>query len=445
MASSPIDQMLCFAAPAMLRPVPTHVAAFRISRRAGAPARQRRSAAPAVRRVHSSARATASSAPPASGDGLSYAASGVDIDVETASVAALVRALGARAKPRRVGELGALVDHAGGFSGLVEFGDRLLAMCTDGVGSKLMLCAELEYYESVALDCMAMNVNDLICIGAEPLAFVDYIAAPRPSPEIWAALGRSLGKACELARVSLCGGETATLPDMVKEIDMSGTALGWLPRGEQLDGRSITPGDVVIGLPSSGIHSNGFSLARKVLDRSGLRLKDPATFIPSSHPSVRAGHTLWRHTDDVSAPVSVGEVLLNPTQIYVDPLVDMFRSMRNGDGPCPYGALRGIAHITGGGLSNLLRLHPTLGFHISSPLRPLPEFEWMQRVGSISNYEMYRTFNMGMGMAIVVSAEDAGALAVWLSSKMPGAQVVGFVNTSGTVTHSLPDVLFDKY
>jgi phosphoribosylformylglycinamidine cyclo-ligase len=232
---------------------------------------------------------------------------------------------------------------------------------------------------------------------------------------------------------------------MVKEIDMSGTALGWLPRGEQLDGRSITPGDVVIGLPSSGIHSNGFSLARKVLDRSGLRLKDLATFIPSSHPSVRAGHTLWRHTDDVSAPVSVGEVLLNPTQIYVDPLVDMFRSMRNGDGPCPYGALRGIAHITGGGLSNLLRLHPTVGFHISSPLRPLPEFEWMQRVGSISNYEMYRTFNMGMGMAIVVSAEDADALAVWLSSKMPGAQVVGFVNTSGTVTHSLPDVIFDKY
>jgi phosphoribosylformylglycinamidine cyclo-ligase len=439
---------VCFSCPTLL-PVGSSSRTSTICLRRGSSRRRSRTVGPGrqcpvSQAIHLGTCVTAS-ATAGSKDGLSYAASGVDIDVEGESVAALVRALGGRAKPRRAGELGALVDHAGGFSGLVEFGDRLLALCTDGVGSKLMLCAELGYYESVALDCMAMNVNDLICIGAEPLAFVDYIAAPRPSPEIWAALGRSLGKACEIARVSLCGGETATLPDMVKEIDMSGTALGWLPRGEQLDGRSISPGDVLIGLPSSGIHSNGFSLARKVLERSGLGLNDPADFIPVSHSSTRAGRKVWRHAVDSDAQVTVGEILLNPTHIYVDPLVDMFRSMRQDKEPCPYDAVHGIAHITGGGLSNLLRLHPTVGFHISSPLRPLPEFEWMQSVGAICNREMYRTFNMGMGMVIVAAPEHADKLVSWLASRMPGAQIVGSVNDSGVVTHVLPDVLFNKY
>jgi phosphoribosylformylglycinamidine cyclo-ligase len=384
------------------------------------------------------------SASPATG-GMSYAASGVDVDVEGASVAALIGALGKYAKPRRAGEVGALVDHAGGFSGLIEFGDRTLALCTDGVGSKLMLCAELGYYESVALDCMAMNVNDLICIGAEPLAFVDYIAAPRPSPEIWAALGRSLGKACEVARVNLCGGETATLPDMVNEIDMSGTALGWLPKGTQIDGNAVADGDVIIGMPASGVHSNGFSLARNVLDKSGLGLSSAVPFDASSHASVRAGGALWRHTDDKAAEITLGEVLLNPTQIYVDPLVEFFAATRDGTGPCAYSDIHGLAHVTGGGLSNLLRLHPTAGYHISSPLTPLPEFEWMQAVGNVSDYEMHRTFNMGMGMAVVVSAESAPAVTEWLNTKMAGTKIVGTVNRSGIVTHVLPSVIFEKY
>lgn len=377
---------------------------------------------------------------------MSYAGAGVDIDLEGASVGALISALGAGAKPRAAGSNGALVDHAGGFSGLIEFGDRLLALCTDGVGSKLMLCAELGYYESVALDVMAMNVNDLVCIGAEPLAFVDYIAAPRPSPEIWAALGRSLGKACEIARVSLCGGETATLPDMVNEIDMSGTALGWLPRGDQIDGNAVAPGDVIIGLPASGVHSNGFSLARKILDRSGLSLASSAPFDVAA--AARAGGGVWRHSGESDqAGVSLGEVLLNPTQIYVDPLVELFQVTREGGETAPgsYSCIHGLAHITGGGLSNLLRLRKDVGFDISSPMAPLPEFEWMQKAGNVSNYEMYRTFNMGMGMAIVVESEASQAMESWLAARMPGAKIVGTVNSSGKVTHTLPDVLFDKY
>jgi phosphoribosylformylglycinamidine cyclo-ligase len=367
---------------------------------------------------------------------------GVDIGVEGASVRALIGALGAGARTRKPGEVGALVDHAGGFSGLIEFGDRLLALCTDGVGSKLMLCAELGYYESVAMDVMAMNVNDLLCIGAEPLAFVDYIAAPKPDPETWAALGRSLGRACEVARVSLCGGETATLPDMVNEIDMSGTALGWLPRGDQIDGHAVVPGDVIIGMPASGVHSNGFSLARKVLEHSGLSLASEAPFEAAT--PARAGGDVWRHGDG-GGKVSMGEVLLNPTQIYVDPLVDLFRDSRGGSGPCDYKAIHGLAHITGGGLSNLLRLREGLGFEIFDPLAPLPEFEWMQAAGGVSDFEMYRTFNMGMGMAVVVDKSAANAVTAWLVERLPGTKVVGSVNASRRVTHVLRDVVFSEY
>lgn len=373
---------------------------------------------------------------------LTYASSGVDISVESASVKALITSIGRSASPRPKGTPGALVDHAGGFSGLIEFGDRLLALCTDGVGSKLLLAAELSYYESVALDCMAMNVNDLICIGAEPLAFVDYIATPRPDPDTWAALGRSLAEACRRARVSLCGGETASLPDMVSEIDLSGTALGWLPRGAQLDGSKIIPDDVVIGLPASGVHSNGYSLVRKVLAKAGLSMKDIAPF--DARTATRADGDVWRHGAR-TGPLTLGEVLLNPTKIYVDPVVDLLLACRAGNGPCAYESLHGIAHITGGGLSNLLRLRKGVGFHIREPLLVLPEFEWLQETGDLSHFEMYRTFNMGMGMCIVVAKEAAPAVEDWLAKRLAGCRIVGEVNSSGRVTHMPAEVVFEEY
>lgn len=373
---------------------------------------------------------------------LSYASSGVDIDRESSSVQALISALGRRASTRPQGTFGALVDHAGGFSGLIEFGDRLLALCTDGVGSKLLLAAELDYYETVAIDCMAMNVNDLLCIGAEPLAFVDYIAAPKPAPETWAAIGRSLAVACEQARVSLCGGETATLPDMVNEIDLSGTALGWLPRGMQIDGRAVTSGDSLIGLPASGVHSNGYSLVRKVVEKSGLSLRDHAPFEVAN---TRAGGSVWRHGSQQGDGVTLGEVLLNPTQIYVDPVVELLKACRDGEGPCRYEDLHGIAHITGGGLSNLLRLRKGAGFSVEHGLAVLPEFVWMQEVGNLSDYEMYRTFNMGMGMCLVVERGTAGDVERWLAERLPGCKIVGSVDDSGVVRHRSTGVVFDSY
>lgn len=372
---------------------------------------------------------------------LSYADSGVDIDRESTSVKALVHSLGSAASRSR-GTYGALVDHASGFSGLIEFGDKLLAMCTDGVGSKLVLAEQMDYYETVGLDCMAMNVNDLICVGAEPLAFVDYIAVPKPSPDTWAAIGRSLALACTLARVSLCGGETATLPDLVNGLDLSGTALGWVPRGMQIDGERVQAGDAIVGLPSNGLHSNGYTLVRKIVERAGLSLKEAAPFDVGSG---RADSDVWRQKGLERGPVTLGEVLLNPTRIYVDPVVDMLIACREGCGPCAYDDLHAIAHMTGGGLSNLLRLKKGVGFHVGEPLPVLPEFRWLQKVGGVTDFEMYRTFNMGMGMCIVTADHAAKAVQDWLVERLPGTRTVGEVTSSGKVTHRIDEVMFDRY
>lgn len=369
---------------------------------------------------------------------MDYASSGVDIELEGEAVASLVAQL--QEPPRKAGEIGSLLDHPGGFSGIIDFGDELLAMCTDGVGSKLMLASETGYWESVPIDCMAMNVNDLLCIGAEPIAFVDYIATPKPDAEVHAALGRGLATAARLANVSLAGGETATLPDIVTELDMSGTALGWLPKGDQLTGERLCEGDVLIGIPSSGVHSNGFSLVRKVLGISDAELSEAAPF--DAHGELR---TINRFTD--SPDPTLGEVLLNPTRIYVDPLVPLFEVCRAEEHPCAYSDLKAIAHITGGGLSNLLRLHPVLGYHISDPLPAPPEFDWIQRTGGISAREMARTFNLGMGMCMVVSEGAAQPVLEWLAARGEhGCAVVGrVVFNDNSVTHVDPDVVFEHY
>lgn len=382
------------------------------------------------------------------GEGLTYAASGVDIDNEAASVKALIAGLSSRPPARRAGTLGASVPHPGGFSGLIEFGDSLLAMCTDGVGSKLLLASELGHYDSIALDCVAMNVNDLLCVGAEPLAFVDYIAAPRPDPSTWAALGRSLAEACARARVSLCGGESASLPDMVSHLDMSGTALGSVRRGLQLDGSSVRSGDALVGLPSSGVHSNGYSLVRRVVAASGARLDAAAPFEVAAPTRADA---IWRFGEGGEAAaaagvVTLGEVLLNPTRIYVDPVVDLLKACRDGEGPCAYDEVHGIVHVTGGGLSNFLRLRAGVGFEIDAGLPVLPEFEWLQRAGDVSDFEMWRTFNMGMGMCVVVEAESAGRVAEWVAARLPGTQVVGRVTEeAGVVRHAASGVTLDRY
>jgi len=368
-------------------------------------------------------------------DPVDYASAGVDIDLEGSAVASLIGALSGSVRAR--GTYGAPVPVPGGFGGLIEFGEQWLAMATDGVGSKLQIASMLGQWEGVGIDCMAMNVNDLLCVGAEPLAFVDYVAVPRPDPTVHAALGRSLAEACRLARVTLSGGETASLPGIVNELDLSGTALGWLPKDEAITGEALCEGDVLIGLPSAGIHSNGYSLVRKIVEITGADYRDSAPF-EAEHPH----RTIRRWTE---GPPTLGEVVLNPTRIYCDPVVDLLMHARENRG-MGIGAIRGICHITGGGLSNLLRLHPTLGWDIRTPLPVLPEFEWLQSAGGVDTREMYRTFNMGMGMVIAVDPRHADEVVRWLQDRLAGCAVVGHVVNNGhRVQHAIDGVEFSHY
>ena len=367
---------------------------------------------------------------------MNYASSGVDIDAESAAVASLVGALSSSI--RKKGDFGAPVPLPGGFGGIIEFGDYRLALATDGVGSKLMIANELQRYDGVGIDCVAMNVNDLLCVGAEPIAFVDYIAVPRTDTKTHAILGKSLAEACNRARVTLAGGETATLPGIVTELDLSGTALGWFPKGGAITGAQIQNGDIMIGLPSSGVHSNGYTLVRAIVERSGNSLIEKCPF-----DSTHENRDIERFEE---GDITLGEVLLNPTRIYVNPLIDLIKECREGTGPCEISDIKAMAHITGGGLSNLLRLHDDFGWHIDNPLPVLPEFRWLAENGSVSNREMHRTFNMGMGMTIVISKDKSPSVEKWLNEKLPGTRTIGYVHDKKReVTHADPKVIFSHY
>ena len=362
-------------------------------------------------------------------NGLDYSSSGVDIDAETNAVAALISTLGA--STRKKGMKGAPVILDRGFGGLLEFDDKWLAMATDGVGSKLQIANTMGRYQGVGIDCVAMNVNDLLCVGAEPIGFVDYIAVPYPNETVHQSIGESLSEACARANVTLAGGETATLPGIVNELDLSGTALGWLPAGEAVTGVSASPGDVLVGIPSSGIHSNGYSLVRGVLSKTNVNLLEPAPF-DSTHP--------YREIEnDVG---DLGSILLNPTRIYVDPIVDLLFGK---DTPCSRNDVHGIAHITGGGLSNLLRLNDSVGFEIDKPLSPHPEFGWIQEEGGVTSWEMHRVFNMGMGIVLIVSNDAAEDVEKWVSGRIPGSQKIGYVVEGAGVHHSPLDLMYTEY
>lgn len=370
---------------------------------------------------------------------MDYASAGVDIDLEGSAVASLIASLGG--STRKPGTPGAPVHLPGGFGGLIEFGDSLLALATDGVGSKLQIASALNQWGGVGIDCMAMNVNDLLCVGAEPIAFVDYVAVPKPDPTTHAALGASLAEACRLARVTLAGGETASLPGIVTELDLSGTALGYVKKGDTITGENLRAGDVLIGLPSSGVHSNGYSLVRKVMAHVGAEYTDNAPFAVAS-----VGRTVLRFEGMDDQPITLGEVFLNPTRIYCDPVVDLLHACATEEVAFSISDLHGICHVTGGGLSNLLRLHDSLGWHIDAPLAPHPEFEWLQAVGGIETREMYRTFNMGCGMIIAVEAHHAEAICEWLGQRMQGVAIIGTVNDAGhKVTHAIEGVEFTHY
>ncbi len=314
-------------------------------------------------------------APKPTKKGLTYAGSGVDVVEEEKHIKTLI---GALAGVKRTG-FAKPIDMPGGYAGLIEFGDHALVLCTDGVGSKVEIARALGKYDTVGIDCMAMNVNDALCVGAEPIGFVDYLAVEKHDTGFMAQIGAGLAEGARQGNVTIVGGETATLPGIVNGFDLAGTCLGSVRKEDILDGSRVRAGDVLIGIPSFGIHSNGYTLVRKIVERAGLHYTDPFP-----------GHGLQKHR--------LGDVLLEPTRIYVKPIMALLGSGIE---------VHALAHITGGGLMNLPRMNKGFRYTVEKPLTPQPVFDWLRAAGDVELDEMYRTFNMGMGFVVCVAEDDA--------------------------------------
>ncbi|HEX6665476.1 MAG TPA: phosphoribosylformylglycinamidine cyclo-ligase [Solirubrobacterales bacterium] len=328
-----------------------------------------------------------------------YAKAGVDQGAADSAVAGLVRALGAIQLDRP----SAQVPLPGHYASVIRIDDQTgIALSTDGVGTKLLVAEELGKFDTVGIDCVAMNVNDVICVGAEPLAMLDYIAVQKADPAVCEEIGVGLARGAELAGVEIPGGELAQLGDLVSSVDVSGACFGTVALDAIVDGAAVEPGDAVIGLPSSGIHSNGYTLARSAL--AGIPLDD----------------------DRLGRPL--GEVLLEPTEIYVKPVVELLRSAVE---------VRGLAHITSGGTANLLRLAAAVGYEIDDPLPVPPIFALIQEHGDVSEEEMYDIFNMGCGFCVVVPPGDEAAALELLRAHYPAAKRIGrATDATGTVTRT---------
>ncbi len=282
----------------------------------------------------------------------------------------------------------------GHYASVIRIDEQLgIALSTDGVGTKLLVAEQLGRFDTIGIDCVAMNVNDVICVGAEPLAMLDYIAIDQAVPGVCEQLGIGLARGAELAGIEIPGGELAQLGDMVRGFDVAGACFGTVALDEVIDGSTVQPGDPVIGLPSSGLHSNGYTLARSAL--GGLELDED--------PEGRLGRRL-------------GETLLEPTEIYVKPVLELLRSKVE---------VRGLAHITSGGLGNLTRLAADVGYEIDEPL-PVPlVFELIQERAGVSDDEMHDVFNMGCGFCCIVATDDEAAAVDLLRRHYPEARRIG--------------------
>jgi len=329
-----------------------------------------------------------------------YARSGVDQGAADSAVAGLVRALGKIELDRP----SAQVPLPGHYASVIEVAPNLgIALSTDGVGTKLVLAEALGKLDTVGIDCVAMNVNDVICVGAEPLAMLDYIAIDRADPAVCEEIGVGLARGATLAGIEIPGGELAQLGKMVHGVDVSGACFGTVALDAIVDGSAVEPGDSIIGLPSSGLHSNGYTLARTSLD--GL---DMAT-----DPEGRLGRPL-------------GEALLEPTVIYVKAIVELLRSAVD---------VHGLAHITSGGVNNLLRLAAPVGYEIDAPLPVPPLFALIAERGGVPDEEMHEVFNMGCGFCVVVPESDQAQSLELLGAHHPGTARIGRVTaTAGQVT-----------
>jgi phosphoribosylformylglycinamidine cyclo-ligase len=328
---------------------------------------------------------------------LTYARAGVDIDAGNALVEAIKPLARATSLPGAGAELG-------GFGGLFDlraagFHDPILVAANDGVGTKIKIAIETQRHDTIGIDLVAMCVNDLLVQGAEPLFFLDYFASSRLDVEIARRVVAGIAKGCRQAGAALIGGETAEMPGLYApgDYDLAGFAVGAAERGQLLP-REMAAGDAIIGIASSGLHSNGFSLVRRLAADAGLNWTQPAPFAP--------GHSL-------------GEALLTPTRIYVKPVLAAIRET---------GAVKALAHITGGGLlENLPRVLPDgISAEIDlSAWTPPPVFSWIAAMGRIGEAEMLRVFNCGCGMAVICAQAEAATLCAVLKSRGESAEPIG--------------------
>jgi phosphoribosylformylglycinamidine cyclo-ligase len=311
-----------------------------------------------------------------------YAAAGVDIDAGNRLVELIKPLVRRTARPGTAAEIG-------GFGGLFDlkaagFSDPILVAATDGVGTKVKIAIETSRHDTIGIDLVAMSVNDLVVQGAEPLFFLDYFACGKLDPAVGAAVVAGVSAACRETRCALIGGETAEMPGLYHagDYDLAGFAVGAVARDSVLPRADIAPGDVVIGLSSTGVHANGFSLVRRIAAASGLTWDKPAPFEPSR---------------------SLGEALLTPTRLYVRSCLAAIRETK---------AVKALAHITGGGfVDNIPRVLPAgLAVLVNLDNVPvLPVFKWLATAGSVSPHEMLRTFNCGIGMVAVLDPAAADA------------------------------------
>jgi len=340
-------------------------------------------------------------------NGLTYAQAGVDIDAGNRMVDMIKPLVRATARPGADAEIG-------GFGGLFDlkragFKDPVLVAGTDGVGTKLVIAIEAGKHDTIGIDLVAMSVNDIVVQGGEPLFFLDYFATGKLSPEVGAQVVKGIAIACKESGCALIGGETAEMPGLYKagDYDLAGFAVGAAERDALLP-RDVAAGDIVLALSSSGPHSNGYSLVRKVVEVSGLKWGEPSPF---------------------SEQQTLGEALLTPTRLYIKSCLAAIRET---------GGVKALAHITGGGFTeNIPRVLPSgLGVSVDlSKVPVLPVFKWLAKTGAIAEAEMLRTFNCGVGMIVVVDAKKATEITAVLEREGEKVARIGEVIAGETRVH----------
>ncbi len=332
----------------------------------------------------------------------SYAAAGVDITAGYKAVELMKKHIAKTLTENCISGIG-------GFGGLYELDltgitRPVLVSGTDGVGTKLKLAFLMDKHDTIGIDCVAMCVNDIICCGAKPLFFLDYIACGKNVPERIAEIVSGVADGCAASGASLIGGETAEMPGFYaeNEYDLAGFSVGVVDKNKMIDPSRIAPGDVILALPSSGVHSNGFSLVRKVFEVENKNITSPIAELSGK---------------------SVGETLLTPTKLYVKPMLSLFDTV----------SVKGVSHITGGGFyENIPRSLPNgCGASIrKADVRTLPIFDLLAKTGNIPEHDMYNTFNMGVGMSVVVDKNDADRAIATLKEAGEDAYILGEVVAS---------------